>query len=85
MNPKRLAIVRIGHALLFAAAILFSSFVLAGTEHNQTLSGYVIPSLILALWFISSLFIPGTTEKIKCEWSWIRRVFGFSGNSTPKG
>ncbi len=80
MNSKRLAVVCIGHALIFAAAILISSLVLAGTGHNQTIS-----NLILALWFISSLFIPGTAERVKCEWSCIRRLFGFSGKPSSKG
>ena len=70
MKQKHLGIIRIGHALLFAAAILISAKLKAGTEHPQT-----IPGLILALWFASSLMIPGTVRSIKGEWACIRRFF----------
>ena len=79
MNLKYLANVRIGHALLFAAAILFSAIVLADTEHHQTIS-----YLILVLWFVSSLLLPGTGRRIKCEWTCLRRFLS-SNNSTTNG
>ena len=71
MNKKHVGIIRIVHALIFAPAILISARLLSGTGHQQTTS-----TLIIALWFASSLLIPGTCQSIKCEWACIRRFFG---------
>ena len=71
MNKNHLGTIRIVHALLFAAAILVSAIVFSDWEHQQTTS-----ILIIALWFASSLLIPGTRQSIKCEWACIRRFFG---------
>ena len=80
MKLKHLDFVRIGHALVFAAAILFSATVFEETvEHHM-----IIIYLILALWFISSLLIPGTGQKIKCEWACIRRFWGSNNSNTNR-
>ena len=70
MQQKHRGILRIGHAVLFAAALLISAKLTAGTEYSQLLSG-----LILWLWFASSLMIPGSVRSIKGEWECIRRFF----------
>lgn len=70
MKKIHRGIIRIGHAILFAAAILISAKVNAGTEYPQ-----ILPGLILVLWFASSLMIPGTVRSIKGEWACIRRFF----------
>ncbi len=70
MKQKHRGIFRIGHAILFAAALLITAKLNAGAENTQILSG-----LILWLWFASSLMIPGTVRSIKGEWACIRRFF----------
>ena len=70
MQQKHRGNFRIGHAILFAAALLISAKLSAGTEYSQILSG-----LILWLWFASSLMIPGSVRSIKGEWACIRRFF----------
>ena len=78
MMQKHLGMIQIGHALLFAAAILYSAKVLAGTGYHQTLS-----VLIIVLWFASSMLIQGAHRSIKSEWACIRRFFS-STRSTKK-
>ncbi len=70
MKQKHRGIFRIGHAILFAAALLISAKLNAGTEYSQ-----ILPGLIMALWFASSLMIPGTVRSIKGECACIRRFF----------
>ena len=79
MKQKYSGIILIGHALLFAAAMLISAKVLAGTGHAQTISG-----LILVLWFATSPLLHGTYSSSKCEWAYIRRLFSSTG-SAKKG
>ena len=61
----------IAHALLFAAAILVSSFILKDTDHGQT-----ILWVMLSLWFSTSLLFESVREQLRCEWRFIKRVFG---------
>ncbi len=70
MMQKHLGMIQIGHALLFAAALLYSAKVLSGTGHHQTISG-----LIIVLWLASSTLIQGTHRSRKSERACIRRFF----------
>ena len=71
MDQKRLGIIQIVHALLFAAAILFSARVLADTGHQQTIS-----ALLIALWLASSVLLTAALQSRQCEWACIWRFFG---------
>ena len=78
MMQKHLGMIQIGHALLFAVAIMYSAKVLAGTGHHQAIS-----VLIIVLWFASSTLIQGIHRSSKAEWACIRRFFS-STRSTKK-
>lgn len=49
MSPKKAIILNIIIALIFAGAIMLSSWLLQDTEHAQT-----VMYIIIALWFIPS-------------------------------
>lgn len=66
--------IQLGHALLFAAAMIIAAIMLAGTEYQQTASG-----VIFFLWFTSFTLLQENRRSIKDEWACIRRFF----RSTP--
>ncbi len=60
MTTRKANLLNIVISLLFAAAILFSGFLLEGSEHKQTMT-----YLLLALWFIPFSFLSGFAAKKK--------------------
>ncbi len=56
MNPKKVAILNIAVAIFFAAAIIFSDFLLAGTEYNE-----IARNALIALWFIPFSYLSSCT------------------------
>lgn len=60
----------LSHALMHAAAILIASFLLRGTEHQQTVS-----FLIIALWFSTSVMLT-QPERVVCEIRWFAKLLG---------
>ncbi len=61
----------IAHAIMFAVAILASSWLLKDTDHGQTML-----YLMLCLWLGTSVLIESVREQLRCEWRFIKRLFG---------
>lgn len=65
MNTKKIILLQIGIALLFAGAILISSYFMNNSEHSQT-----ITFLLIALWFIPFSYllkIRSKNHKTRCS------------------
>ena len=65
MNKKKIAVFQISIALVFATAILLSSYLLEGTlyaKHTDTVS-----FLLIAVWFVPFTFLAQKERKTKCR------------------
>jgi len=75
MKSGKSATIMIVNGLLWATALLASSIVLAGTGYAEKMF-----YILFALWLGSFLILPGSSESMKSECAWIRKLF----SSTPK-
>jgi hypothetical protein len=71
MKPEKSAITLIASSILWAAAMIGSSLVLAGTEYSEK-----VFYLLLTLSTSSFLMFPDGYKSIQSEWSCIRKHFG---------
>ena len=58
MSSKKVAILQIGVALLFALAILLSSYFIDSSEQSQTIS-----TILIAIWFVPFSYLVKTDSK----------------------
>jgi phosphatidylserine synthase len=62
MSNKKINFLQIGIAILFAAAIILSNFLIKGSEHSDT-----ILFVLIALWFVPYLYLSKLKNKNRKE------------------
>ena len=62
MTNKKINLLQIGIALVFAAVIILSNYLMKGAEHSDT-----VMYLLIALWFIPFLYLSRLANKNKKE------------------
>ena len=65
VNHNKIALLQIIFALIFAAAILLSSYLLNGTQYVQHKD--TVMFLLIALWFVPFTFLARKEKKTKCK------------------
>lgn len=60
MNPKKTALLIIATSIFFAVAIIFSDFLLEGSQYNQT-----VMYLLIALWWVPFSFLTTSCRESK--------------------
>ncbi len=65
MNPRKASFLIILNALFFAAAIILSSYLSAGTQYEQNTE--TITQLLIALWIIPNSILAARRTGQKCR------------------
>lgn len=60
MKPKKVVMLMIATSIFFAAAIIFSDFLLEGTQYNK-----MVMYLLIALWWVPIAFLSASCRESK--------------------
>jgi hypothetical protein len=74
LTPRQTTVLTIGHSLLFATAMILFAWLMRDSDTSST----VTFAILMPLWFVTFMFLPGINHSMRCEWQAIKQIFGTS-------